>query len=219
MARSHSGSSREELNDSILTNSLSHKLVSSNKTHNHPTFSANVPISNLSTKRNHGNASKKQKDKLYPANNDTGILIDNIRKRSDDHQDLVTTMIGGGVYHNYNSKNIDELNGHNSSLIDPSTISADATRERYNKILSTAMPATESNRNSKDDVTRKGIGNSSKSSTNPYNDIRSTRSRELQRHSHSPSDGMILTASGLTLDTSNDDYAIEVSKLPFLEFY
>ena len=157
---------------------------------------------------------KRQKEKLYQPNNDTGILIDNIRKRNDDHQDLVTTMIGGGVYHNYNSKNIDDLNGHNASLIDPSTISADATRERYNKILSTAMPATESNRNSKDEINRKGLGSSSKSSTNPYNDLRSTRSRELQRHSHSPSDGMILTASGLTLDTSNDDYGIEVSR-PF----
>ena len=69
------------------------------------------------------------------------------------------------------------------------------------------------NRNSKDEINRKGLGSSSKSSTNPYNDLRSTRSRELQRHSHSPSDGMILTASGLTLDTSNDDYGIEVSRL------
>merc|ERR1719367_597580 len=82
------------------------------------------------------------------------------------------------------------------------------TRGRYNKILSTAMPVTDTSRNSKDDVTRKGL-NSSKSSSNPYNDLRSTRSRELQRHSHSPSDGMILTASGLTLDPSNEEYGIE----------
>ena len=214
--RSHSGSSREELNESMLANSLSHKLVSSGKTHHHPIFSANVPISNLATnpsgKRNHGNANKRQKDKLYQPNNDTEILIDNIRKRNDDHQDLVTTMIGGGVYHNYSSKNIDDLNRQNSSIIDPTTISADATRERYNKILSTAMPATESPRHSKDDVTRKGV-NGTKSSTNPYNDLRSTRSRELQRHSQSPSDGMILTASGLTLDPSSDDYGAEVSEL------
>merc|ERR1711994_596863 len=70
------------------------------------------------------------------------------------------------------------------------------------------MPVTDTSRNSKDDVTRKGLNNS-KSSSNPYNDLRSTRSRELQRHSHSPSDGMILTASGLTLDPSNSEFNTE----------
>ena len=140
------------------------------------------------------------------------MLIDNIRKKNDDLQDLVTTMVGGGTYYNYNSKNVDDLNGRNSSIIDPSALSAvDATRERYNKILSTAMPATETPRNSKDDVGRKVQVNNSKTTNTPYFDLRSTRSRELQRHSHSPSDGMILTASGLTPDPSHHEFNTEVN--------
>ena len=75
------------------------------------------------------------------------------------------------------------------------------------------MPATETPRNSKDDIGRKvmAANNSKNSNQLPYFDLRSTRSRELQRHSHSPSDGMILTASGLTLDPSNPEFNTEVN--------
>ena len=65
----------------------------------------------------------------------------------------------------------------------------------------------------KDDFGKKGLGNSTKSTTNPYLENRSSRSREAQRHSRSPSDGMILTASGLTLDPSNPEFEKEVTKL------
>ena len=213
--RSHSCSSKEDINDSMtLHNNISNNLVDPSKTHNHPTFSAAVPISSVvdkTSRNNHHhifNANKKQNDKYKQ--NDTEMLINSIRGRNDDHQDLVTTMIGGGIYHNYNSNNIDDLNGRNSSMIDPSKNGIDSTRERYNKILSTAMPATENHGNSKDDIGRKGMGNGSKSSNNNYFDLRSSTPRDLQRHSHSPSDGMILTASGLTSDPSTPQFGNEV---------
>ena len=214
--RSHSGSSREEINESMLNTSLSSKLLKPNKTYQHPIFSATVPISNLLDKTNensstnNSNASKKQKDnyKSYA----TGMIMHNIRKRSDDHQDLVTTMIGGGVYNNFSNRHMDSGNGKNNSMMGTSN-QMGASRERYNKILSTAMPATDNPRNSKDDFGKKGLGNSTKSTTNPYLESRSSRSREAQRHSRSPSDGMILTASGLTLDPSNPEFEKEVITL------
>ena len=109
---------------------------------------------------------------------------------------------------------MDGGNGKNKSMMGTANqVGASSTRERYNKILSTAMPATDNPRNSKDDFGKKGLGNSTKSTTNPYLENRSSRSREAQRHSRSPSDGMILTASGLTLDPSNPEFEKEVTKL------
>ena len=210
--QSHSGSSREEVHESNLSSHINNKNFSDEKMHNYPTFSATVPISNLvskngSNRNESSSANKKQNDKYIQ--NNTERLIESIRKRNDDHQDLVTTMVGGGTYHNHKGKKIDDMSGRNLSKI-----GVDAThRERYNKILSTAMPAnTETPRNSKDDIGKKGQANSSKNSNNLYFDTRSaSRSRDLQRHSHSPSDGMILTASGLTLDPSNTEFETEVN--------
>ena len=64
--RSHSCSSREEINESALTSSTNTKLVSDSKRHNHPTFSANVPISSLVSKSN-GNTYSISKNASNPS--------------------------------------------------------------------------------------------------------------------------------------------------------
>merc|ERR1712141_518723 len=116
-------------------------------------------MGNENSSTNNSNASKKQKDnyKSYA----TGMIMHNIWKRSDDHQDLVTTMIGVGVYNNFSNRHMDGGSGKNKSMMGTSNqVGASSTRERYNKILSTAMPATDNPRNSKDDFGKKGLGNS-----------------------------------------------------------
>ena len=161
---------------------MSNKIVDPCKTHDYPTFSAAVPISNVVDKTNRNNthhlnnANKKQNEQYR--HNDKDIFIKNIGEQNDDHQDLITRVVGGGIYRNYNKHNVD----------DSSKLAIDSTHERYNKILSTAMPATENPVNFKDEAERRGLGKSSKSSNNPYFDLRSSTPRELQRHSHSPTE-------------------------------
>ena len=226
--RSHSSSSREEPTQNMIPSGGSNPNHQVGKSHTtHTTFSAAVPMFNSLMADQSRSPTKEQ-------NRSFDIINHQKRERAfkrgdgdtrDDH-DLITTMIGGGNYHNYNRHNLDDILISKSSRTTGDV--GKSTRERYNKILSTAMPATEYLDKSKDDsnAQRKGSSNSKSSNNNNNNnhylDIRSSstpRTQSLQRHSHSPSDGMILTASGLTLepntlrDLENEVYILDILKL------